>query len=208
MKNPSRSFGPWTQSGGLALALAFGLAAIALLAVAAWDFTRAKPVEGTVAVGVVGRVEKTVANTRAGSVMACRRAKLAPPAGGRIERLNVAEGDRVRAGQVLLTLWNDDLAARERVTREQLQTAKARVREVCDLAAAAARDPGRWRELRARNFISQEAVERVTADAAAKQASCDSTGAQVAEAEARIQAAPADTDRTVLRCMPCRVIVY
>ena len=140
-----------------------------------------------------------MANTRAGSVAACRRAKLAPPAGGRIEKLNVREGDRVRAGQVLLTLWNNDLAARERVSREQLQTANARVREVCGLAAAAARDAGRSRELRARNFVSQEAVERANADAAAKQASCDSAGTQVAEAEARIQAARADTDRTVLR---------
>ncbi|MEK7820867.1 MAG: efflux RND transporter periplasmic adaptor subunit, partial [Pseudomonadota bacterium] len=146
-----------------------------------------------------GRVENTIANTRAGSVMACRRAKLAPPAGGRIERLNVKEGDRVRPGQVLLTLWNDDLTARERLSREQLQTARARVREVCELAKASARDAGRSRDLRARNFISQEAAERSAADAAAKQASCDSTGTQVAEAEARIQASRADTDRTVLR---------
>jgi len=178
---------------GILVVIAAGVSA------AVWYATRPKPVTVVVAEADTGRVENTVANTRAGSVAACRRAKLAPPAGGRIEKLYVREGDRVRAGQVLLTLWNDDLAARERVSREQLQTAKARVREVCELAAAAARDAGRSRELRARNFVSQEAVERVTADAAAKQASCDSTGAQVAEAEARIQAARADTDRTVLR---------
>jgi HlyD family secretion protein len=173
--------------------LAIGVAA------AIWYATRSKPVMVVVAEADVGRVENTVANTRAGSVAACRRAKLAPPAGGRIEKLNVREGDRVRAGQVLLTLWNDDLTARERVAREQLQTARARVREVCELANAAARDAKRARELRERNFVSQEAVERVTADATAKQASCDSTATQVAEAEARIQASRADTDRTVLR---------
>jgi HlyD family secretion protein len=100
---------------------------------------------------------------------------------------------------VLLSLWNDDLTARERDAREQLQTAKAHVREICELANAAARDARRSRELRERNFVSQEAVERVTADATAKQASCDSAGTQVAEAEARIQASRADTDRTVLR---------
>ena len=169
------------------------------VAVAIWYATRPKPVMVVVAEADVGRVENTVANTRAGSVAACRRAKLAPPAGGRIEKLNVREGDRVRAGQVLLTLWNDDLTARERVAREQLQTAKARVREVCELASAAARDAKRARELHTRNFVSQEAVERANADAAAKQASCDSTATQVAEAEARIQASRADTDRTVLR---------
>src|SRR3990172_12942993 len=153
---------------------------IAAAAAAVWWSPRPKPVAVVVAIAETGRVENTVANTRSGSVSACRRAKLAPPLGGRIEKLNVREGDRVRAGQVLLTLWNDDLAARERVAREQLQTAKARVREVCGLASAAARDANRARELRARNFVSQEAVERANADAAAKQAGCDSAGAQVA----------------------------
>ena len=170
-----------------------------MLAAAAWYFTRPKPVVVTVALADVGRVEQTVANTRAGSVMACRRAKLAPPAGGRIARLDVTKGERVRPGQVLLTLWDDDLAARERLSREQLRTAGAHVREVCGLAGASARDARRARDLRAKNFVSQEAVERADADAAAKQASCDSAKTQVAEAEARIQAARADIDRTVLR---------
>src|SRR5450830_1578667 len=187
------------QSGRLAIQLALALIVVLLIAAAAWYAMRPKPVTVAVALADVGRVENTIANTRAGSVMPCRRAKLAPPAGGRIERLNVTEGDRVRPGQVLLTLWNDDLTARERMSREQLQTAKAHVREVCELAKASARDAGSARDLRARNFVSQEAVERAAADASAKQASCDSAGTQVAEAEARIQASHADTDRTVLR---------
>ena len=188
-----------TQSGRVAIQIGLALIVVSVLAAAVWYATRPKPVAVAIALADVGRVENTIANTRAGSVMACRRAKLAPPAGGRIERLNVTEGERVRAGQVLLTLWNDDLTARERLSREQLQTAKARVREVCELAKASARDAGRARDLRARNFISQEAAERAAADAAAKQASCDSAGTQVAEADARIQASRADTDRTVLR---------
>lgn len=199
MKNISGRFKRRAQSGGLAVGLALGLAVIALLVAAGWYFTRPKPVLVTVALADVGRVENTVANTRAGSVMACRRAKLAPATGGRIEKLNVSEGQRVLTGQVLLTLWNDDLAARERMSRQQLQTAKAHRREVCELAKASARDAKRARELRERNFVSKEAVERAGADAAAKQAGCDSAGAQVAEAEARIQASRADLDRTVLR---------
>jgi HlyD family secretion protein len=187
------------QCGGLALSLALALGVIAMLAAGVWYLTRPKPILVTVAVASVGRVEQTVANTRAGSVMPCRRAKLAPPAGGRIEKLNVKEGDRVRPGQVLLSLWDDDVAARERLAREQLQTARAHVREVCEMAKASARDARRARDLREKNFVSQEAVERADADATAKQASCDSTGTQVAEAEARIQASRADVDRTVLR---------
>ena len=182
-----------------ALRLILVLALVGIGASGAWYGTRSKPVTVAVAQASVGRVENTVANTRAGSVAACRRAKLAPPAGGRIEKLNVREGDRVRAGQLLLTLWNDDLVARERVSREQLLTAQARTREACGMASASARDAARSRELRDRNFVSQEAVERAGADAAAKQASCDSAAAQVEEAQARIQASRADTARTILR---------
>jgi len=175
------------------------LIAISLAAGAAWYATRPKPVAVAVAQASIGRVETTVANTRAGSVSACRRAKLAPPAAGRIEKLNVREGDRVRRGQVLLTLWNEDLAAREQVSREQLETAKARGREACELAKAAAGEARRARELKAQNFISQERVERAEAEAASRQAGCESARAQVLEADARIVASRADTDRTVLR---------
>lgn len=166
---------------------------------AAWYATRPKPVAVLVAQAEPGRVETTVANTRAGTVEACRRAKLAPAVGGRIGELNVREGDRVKTGQVLLKLWNEDLTARERVSREQLQTARARVREACELANVAASDARRSRELLAKGFISPQAVERAEGEADSKQAACQSAKAQVQEAEARIAASRADTERTVLK---------
>ena len=119
----------------------------ALLAGAFWYATRTNPIPVVVARAEVGRVETTVANTRAGSVSACRRAKLAPPAGGRIEKLNVRKGDRVKESQVLLSLWDEDLVARERVATEQLATARAHVREACELAKVAASDARRTRDL-------------------------------------------------------------
>jgi HlyD family secretion protein len=183
----------------LAIRLAVVLIVVLAAAVALWQYTRPAPVAVLVAQADLGRVETTVANTRAGSVTACRRAKLAPPAGGRIEQLKVKKGDRVKEGQLLLSLWDDDLVARERVSREQLQTAKAHVREACELADAAAREAKRSRDLAAKQFISPQATERTDAEAASKRATCDSTRAQVKEAEARIAASRADTDRTVLR---------
>ncbi|MBZ0143713.1 MAG: efflux RND transporter periplasmic adaptor subunit [Rhodocyclaceae bacterium] len=110
---------------------------IAVLAGLTFYMTRPKPVAVLVAAVEPGRVEATVANTRAGSVEACRRAKLAPPLGGRIDKLLVRAGDRVKTGQVLVELWNDDLAARERISVEQLQSARARVNEACLLADTA-----------------------------------------------------------------------
>jgi HlyD family secretion protein len=172
---------------------------IAVVAGAVWYFTRADPVAVVVAPVTSGRVETTIANTRAGSVMACRRSKLAPPLGGRIDKLTVREGDRVKQGQLLIELWNDDLVARERVSAEQLQTARARQREACALADIAVRAAERSRQLRAQGFVSEDAVDRAVSEAEAKQAGCASAGTQVQEAEARIRASKADTARTVVR---------
>ncbi|OGA30728.1 MAG: efflux transporter periplasmic adaptor subunit [Betaproteobacteria bacterium RIFCSPLOWO2_02_FULL_68_150] len=172
---------------------------VAAAAFAVWQSTRPKPVAVTVAAVAPGRVENTVANTRAGSVAACRRAKLAPPLGGRIDKLAVREGDRVQAGQLLLELWNDDLVARERVAREQLQTARSHVNEACLVAGAAAREAVRTRQLRDKGFVSEERVDRAESDAQARQAACESARTQVAEANARISASRADTARTVVR---------
>jgi HlyD family secretion protein len=178
-------------------------AVVALLALAVaagiWRATRAKPVAVLVAPVEIGRVENTVANTRAGSVMACRRAKLAPPTGGRIAKLPVKKGMRVQDGDLLLEVWNEDLVARERVAREQLATARARVREACELADIAASEARRARELRAKGFSSDQAAERADSEAKARAAVCTSARTQVGEAEARIDAARADTSRTVLR---------
>jgi HlyD family secretion protein len=172
---------------------------LAAAAVFAWNATRPAPVAALLAAAESGRVETTVANTRAGSVSACRRAKLATPLGGRIEKLAVREGDRVKQGQLLLVLWNDDLVARERVSREQLDSASARVREACLLADNAVREAARTRQLRDKGFVSEDRVDRAESEAKARQAGCDSARAQGKEAEARIAASRADTARTVMR---------
>jgi len=175
-------------------------AAIALLAGwGVWMATRPKPVAVLVASASAGRVETTVANTRAGSVAACRRAKLAPPTGGRIAKLPVKEGKRVKTGELLLELWNEDLVSREHVAFEQLATAKARVTEACQVAVIAASEARRSRELRDKGFTSEQLVERAESDAKARAAACESARTQVGEAVARIESAKADTSRTVLR---------
>jgi len=94
------------------------LAGLVLLALAAWYFTRPAPVKVQLAKVERGVVEATVSNTRAGTVKACRRAKLAPPAGGQIAHLLVKKGQRVKANQILLELWNDDLQAQAQLAQE------------------------------------------------------------------------------------------
>ena len=174
-------------------------AVVAVLAALTFSLTRPKPIAVAVAAVDTGKVETTVANTRAGSVTACRRAKLAPPLGGRIDKLLVREGDRVKAGQVLVELWNDDLSARERISVEQRGTAQAHVREACQVADNARRNAERTRALRDKGFVSEERVDQAESEARAKQAGCESARAQAKEAQARIGASRADTSRTVVK---------
>ncbi|MBK1632304.1 hypothetical protein CKO31_16480 [Thiohalocapsa halophila] len=56
-----------------------------------WSVSRPHPVSVRIAEVERGRVEEMVANTRAGTVKACRRARLAPAMGGQIAQLEVHE---------------------------------------------------------------------------------------------------------------------
>lgn len=171
---------------------------VAVLAYASWFATRPEPIEVELATIERGLVEATVVNTRAGTIKACRRAKLAPAAGGQIVKLWVKEGERVQQGQVLLELWNTDLSAQRELVRRQLTMAEERRREVCIVADNARRESERTQQLAAQGFVSPQRGETVDAEARARQASCDAAASDVKRAQAQIQVTQAGLERTVL----------
>ncbi|HET7833429.1 MAG TPA: efflux RND transporter periplasmic adaptor subunit [Gallionella sp.] len=175
------------------------LIALLLLAVAGWYLTRPELPHVQLVKVERGLVEATVSNTRAGSVKACRRAKLAPPAGGQISRLLVKKGERVKANQILLELWNKDLQAQLQLAERQLATSATHVEEACAVAAQSAKDAERSRELRQRGFISPEGLERAETDAKAKQATCEAARSEIGQSRSRIAVARAELVRMVLR---------
>lgn len=172
--------------------------AVAALAYAGWHFTRPQPPAVELATIARGTVESTVVNTRAGTVKACRRAKLAPVAGGQIVKLWVKEGERVKAGQPLLELWNRDLAAQRELATRQLTTSEERRREACIMAANAQRDADRTAQLAAKGFVSSQSTENARADARARQANCDALAADVKRAQAQIRVTQVGLERTTL----------
>jgi HlyD family secretion protein len=174
-------------------------AALLLMAAAAWYLTRPEPLRVQLAHVERGTVEATVSNTRAGTVKACRRAKLAPSAGGQIAQLLVAKGERVKAGQILLALWDDDLQAQARLAEQQLVTMSSRAGEICTLAGQSAQAAVRAQKLRERGFISPEGLERAEAEAQARQASCEAAHSEIAQGRSRIDTAQANLRRMVLR---------
>jgi HlyD family secretion protein len=163
-----------------------------------WWLGRPKPV--AVLTDAVGRgtVESTVANTRAGTVEACQRTKLSTIAGGRIEVLAVKEGDRVKKGQLLMRLWNDDQQAEQSLAQAQLETARRRVTEACTLADLAQREFKRQEQLFQQGFISDGALDNLRSQADARVASCATARSDVAQAQARIKLVGTAQQRTVL----------
>jgi HlyD family secretion protein len=146
-----------------------------------------------------GTVEASVSNTRAGTVNACRRAKMSPSAGGQIARLQVKKGQRVKKGQVLLELWDNDLHAQEQLAQEQLKVSLSRVDEVCTMADAAQRDAVRSQELRDKGFISAQQLDRALTDASARQSACTSAKGDVEQSKSRITLARTTLERMTLR---------
>jgi len=175
-----------------------GLVVIALV-IAIGFLTRAKPIAVVLQKVERGTVEASVSNTRAGTVNACRRAKMSPSAGGQISKLLVKKGMRVRKGQVLLELWDDDLVAQERLAQEQLKTSTTRVQEVCTLAEAAQREADRSQELKEKGFISPQLLDKAVSDAASRKASCEAARGDIEQSKSRIALARAGMDRMVLR---------
>lgn len=163
-----------------------------------WWLGRPKPVPVLTETVGRGTVEASVANTRAGTVEACQRTKLSTIAGGRIEWLAVKEGDKVRKGQLLMRLWNDDLRAEQAYARAQLETARRRIAEACTLAELAQRDFKRQEQLLQQGFISEGALDTLRAQADARVAVCDTAKSDVLQARARLDLVATASQRTLL----------
>ena len=128
----------------------------------------------------IRNVEKTVSNTRAGTIDACRRSKMSPAAAGQISVLHVQEGDSVNKGDVLLELWNKETKAR--VTASERSSEQA-----CIVSAKAERDARRANELFAKGLTSEEAKEASVANAESTMAACNAAKAQVEVTKASLE---------------------
>lgn len=150
--------------------------------------------------------------TATGYVVPQTRAQVASKATGRITSLEVREGDRVEAGQVIARLENADLeAARTRAaanvlvseaqvsaSRALLAEARARLTEAEAEARDAARVRKRAEQVARERFIAEQerdaAIardEKAAASVTRTRAAIDTAAAQVAIAEAQVQAARA-----------------
>lgn len=174
-------------------AVVLAAVAIGLLA------SRTEPVAVETAAASRGPVAETVTNTRAGTIKACQRARLAPPSGGQIAKLPVKKGDRVQAGQVLLELWNDDIRAELSLAERDAVAASARADEACVAAKVAQRESDRLAKLVTSNLVSVETAERAKGEADSRAAACRAATQNIKVSQARIDQAKASMERMLLR---------
>lgn len=180
----------------------FRWALVGMVAVGAglllWQKTRSQPVSVTVVKVEKGSVEKTVANTRAGTVKACRRARLSPSMGGQIARLPIREGDVVEAGTLLLEIWNDDLQAQLALAVREVGVATAQANGACLSSEEARRQAARAEQLFRNRVGSEEDTDRAVTRARTLAAECEASSASVELAKARVEVARTNLARTRL----------
>lgn len=172
---------------------------LAVLAGGAWWSTRPEPVEVRLATVGTGPVEATVANTRAGTVKACRRSRLSLHSGGRVAELRVKEGDRVRKGDLLLRLEAEDRDAVVAQAHAQVLAAEKREQQACRGADFDQRDYRRSQQLATDKLISAQALDAARTRAASSADACAAARADLKLARASDRLADSQLAQTELR---------
>ncbi|WP_454010164.1 efflux RND transporter periplasmic adaptor subunit [Aeromonas sp. Marseille-Q7275] len=166
-------------------------AGVAVAALAWWWRPQGTPVK-LVEVGR-GDVLVTLVNTRAGTIKSCQRAGLSLPGGGVVAQIAVKAGDRVAQGDLLLTLWSDDIRADLSRARAQQALGKTQREERCSEAAYYEREANRLATLLAKNLTSRTLAEQAQNLADTRRYICRASRQQervdealVAQVEARL----------------------
>lgn len=181
------------KKGLISLLVAVTLAALF------YYWSRPQPVTVTVTAVERGLVERTVANTRAGTVKACQRSRLSLPIGGQIAELLVKEGDQVKAGQLLMVLWNKDRDAQLNVAKASQLSAQRERQSICIAAQSDLREASRLTNLAKKNLVSKESADLAGSKGEASSASCEAAKAREVQATASISAANAILEQTFLK---------
>jgi HlyD family secretion protein len=145
-----------------------------------------------------GRVEETVTNSRAGTVKARRRAKLAPETGGRVVALPHRRGSRVREGQLLLRIEDSLQRAQLSLAEDERKVALAQRDQACFAAERAARERDRVRDLAAQGIVSTDQVDGVDSQERTAQAACRAAQATAERADSAVTLARAQLRQPTL----------
>ncbi|MDP3695581.1 MAG: efflux RND transporter periplasmic adaptor subunit, partial [Desulfocapsaceae bacterium] len=145
-----------------------------------------------------GAVEKVVANTRSGTLKACRQAHLSPAIGGQLNILAVKKGDKVEQGQLLLELWNKDLLAEKELAASEAKTAQAQAESARVQAENSNREAKRLQHLMQIAAISEETLDKAKSLAKTQEFTYQAALAAAETSEAKQNVLSAQLERTRL----------
>jgi len=175
---------------------AWGGLAVLVAASAAWLLTP-KPIPVDTALAETGPMEVTV--DEEGEVRVHDRFVIAAPAAGKLLRVDLDDGDPVRAGDVVAELEpapldprsRDEAIARIAAAKALVRAAEQNVHHAAAELEQARRERNRMEKLAADRFIAEEAADKARTTAITAQAALAAARAQEAAARADLKATEA-----------------
>lgn len=168
-------------------------------ALAVWWWARPQPLSVRLIEVQRGPVETLVANTRAGTLKACRRTHLSFNLGAQVTERLVEEGQRVEAGQVLMRLRQDEQQARVREVEARLEGLRNQRQQRCLQAGQDSRDHQRLAHLQERQLVAEDRVDQSATRARLSALACSAAATAIRETEASLALQRALLDQATLR---------
>lgn len=180
--------------------IVFAILALAVIAGAGWYLARPRvqAVQTTPIVTAFPSQQFVVLNAT-GYVVAQRKAAISSKATGRLEWLGVAEGSRVKAGDLIARIDNRDVIAQSQSADAATHAAEALVRQAEVERQNAQVEYRRSDELVGKGFISRSALDTAKARLDRAQAAVASAQANVNAARANARNAQVAVDYTEIR---------
>ena len=146
-----------------------------------------------------GRVESIITNTKAGTVLARRRAKLSPQVGGRVVEIAKREGDWVERDTLLIRLDDATQRAQLRLAQQSVHAVEAKHTEACIQRDRARRELERKRELASQDIVSEDLLDGLESTYNAARSSCKAVAAEVEKARAQVEVVQVELSKLAIR---------
>jgi RND family efflux transporter MFP subunit len=191
------------SSGGGKIWLGAGAAIAVAAALAAWWWTRpgAVPVHIAAAAAIAGDGAAAAGSIldASGYVVARRQATVASKITAKMVQLDIEEGDRVKAGQIIAKLDDTNIRAALNQAGAQLEFAKAGLAETQVNLTNAERDYERQKSLVQKHFVSQAAVDNAQTTVDALRAQLATQRSNVDVVARGLSVAERNLDDTIVR---------
>lgn len=157
------------------------------------------PIEVRVARVARGRVEATVTNSKAGTVEARRRSRIASEIGGQVVEVAHREGERVQAGDPLVRLSPQSQEAQLALAIQGVAVARAGAEDTCLRRDRARRELARTEQLAERSVASEDRLDELQYRYDSARVACEGARAELARAEAQQASVETELAKTVIK---------